>query len=115
MTRVTAVILLAMASLPASGGAGQAADLARFEAPGPAPGPGRWHYGAGGRIAGTVAARGRPQYNYYGEYGYPAPFGYGYAYAPVPSHGFDYGYSGPRYVWSAPDSYYGPAFGYYEW
>ncbi|KAA0123059.1 hypothetical protein CIW48_14880 [Methylobacterium sp. P1-11] len=115
MIRILALVLLGMASLSAGVDAGQAADLGRFEAPGPSPTAGRWHNGRGGRIAVTVAARGRPQYSYYGEYGYPAPFGYGYAYAPVPSHGFDYGYSGPRYAWTAPDRYYGPAFGYYEW
>ena len=43
------------------------------------------------------------------------PYGYGYAYAPVVRPGFEYGYSGPRYAWSAPDWYYGPAFGYSEW
>ncbi|WP_457104795.1 hypothetical protein [Methylobacterium sp. P5_C11] len=87
MNRTIAVILLGMASLSVSSAVGLAADPARFEAFGPAPGP--WHDAPGGRIAGTVAARGRPQYSYYGEYGYPAPFGYGYAYAPVPSRGFD--------------------------
>jgi hypothetical protein len=66
-------------------------------------------------IAGARVWRGRPQYSYYGEYGYPAPFGYGIAYAPVPSRGFEYGYYGPRYLWTAPARYYGPAFGYAEW
>ncbi|MCX4197653.1 hypothetical protein [Methylobacterium radiotolerans] len=115
MTRIIAAILTGLASVPASSGTGQAADLAPFQGSGPAPTPGRWHTGAGGRVAGTVAARGRPEYSYYGEYGYPAPFGYGYAYAPVPSRGFEYGYNGPRYVWTAPDSYSGPAFGYHVW
>ncbi|QGY02647.1 hypothetical protein MMSR116_12745 [Methylobacterium mesophilicum SR1.6/6] len=58
---------------------------------------------------------GRPRYSYYGEYQYPVPFGYGYAYAPVVRPGFEYGYNGPRYIWSAPDWYYGPAFGYSVW
>ncbi|MHB2209993.1 hypothetical protein [Methylobacterium sp. CM6257] len=110
MTRFTAAILAGLASLPLVSGACRAADPAAVGAA-----PGRWHYAPGGRIAGTVAPRGRPEYSYYGEYGYPAPFGYGYAYAPARSHGFDYGYYGPRYAWSAPDWYYGPAFGYYEW
>ncbi|SFD77406.1 hypothetical protein [Methylobacterium sp. 13MFTsu3.1M2] len=113
MIRIIAVILAGMASVPVASSTARAADLARLEGAGPA--PGRWHHRAGGRIAGTVAARGRPQYSYYGEYGYPAPFGYGYAYAPVPSRGFEYGYNGPRYVWTAPDSYAGPAFGYHVW
>ncbi|MGH1588425.1 hypothetical protein ACRBEV_08745 [Methylobacterium phyllosphaerae] len=113
MTRTIAVILLGTASFPVSSAVSLAADPPRFEAPGPA--PGRWQHAPGGRIAGTVAARGRPQYSYYGEYGYPAPFGYGYAYAPVPSRGFEYGYYGPRYAWSDPDGYYGPAFGYPTW
>jgi hypothetical protein len=103
MIRSAVVILTGLAALPASVADCRAADPARFEVPGPAREPGRWHHGRGGRIAGTVAARGRPQYSYYGEYGYPAPFGYGYAYAPVPSHGFDYGYYGPHAAWLAPD------------
>jgi hypothetical protein len=109
MIRSTAIVLAAAASLSIGAGACLAADPARGD------GAGRWQYGPGGRIAGTAAARGRPQYSYYGEYGYPAPFGYGVGYAPVRSHGFDYGYYGPRYVWTAPATYYGPAFGYYEW
>jgi hypothetical protein len=109
MIRVTTIFLAAMAAVTIAAGPCWAADPAPFN------GGGRWHSGLEGRIAGTVTARGRPQYSYYGEYGYPAPFGYGVAYAPVPSHGFDTGYYGPRYVWSAPANYYGPAFGYYEW
>lgn len=109
MIRTKTIILAGMASLTIAAGTCQAADPAQSNV------PGRLHYGVEGRIAGTVAARGRPQYSYYGEYGYPAPFGYGVAYAPVPSHGFDTGYYGPRYVWTAPAGYYGPAFGYYEW
>jgi hypothetical protein len=109
MIRATTIFLAAMAAVTIAAGPCRAADPAPFN------GGGRWHSGPEGRIAGTVTARGRPQYSYYGEYGYPAPFGYGVAYAPVPSHGFDTGYYGPRYVWSAPAGYYGPAFGYYEW
>ncbi len=69
MIRSTAIVLAAAASLSIGAGACRAADPARGD------GAGRWQYGSGGRIAGTVAARGWPQYSYYGEYGYPAPFG----------------------------------------
>jgi hypothetical protein len=87
------------------------ASLAADPGPGYARGPvnqGRAAFGAG-------VARAQPRWSYYGEYQYPVPFGYGYAYAPVVRPGFEYGYIGPRYAWSAPDWYYGPAFGYAEW
>ena len=63
----------------------------------------------GRRLAGPPPGPTRPPfYSYYGEYQYPVPFGYGYAYAPTRSHGFEYGYYGPRYAWSDPDWHDGP-------
>jgi hypothetical protein len=114
MTRFTAALLAAVTILSAPAGACLGADLA----PGPYPGPAR--FDRSGPAGAPVPPRGgdgraRVEYSYYGEYGYPAPFGYGFAYAPVRSRGFEYGYYGPRYVWSAPDWYYGPAFGHHAW
>ena len=102
MTRTAILVVAATSSLIVSAGPGLAADPPRF---GPA---------AHGQF-GERVAQARPRWSYYGEYQYPTPFGYGYAYAPVVRPGFEYGYNGPRYAWSAPDWYYGPAFGYSEW
>ena len=102
MARIAVLVAAATSSLLASVGTGSAADPAQ---------PGA---SAHGQLRGRVA-QARPRWSYYGEYQYPMPFGYGFAYAPVPRPGFEYGYNGPRYAWSAPDWYYGPAFGYSEW
>ncbi len=98
-------VLAAVAALAPD--AGRAAD------PGPYGDQARGQRDPGRRAVGVVQAQ--PRWSYYGEYQYPMPFGYGYAYAPVVRPGFEYGYNGPRYAWSAPDWYYGPAFGYAEW
>ncbi|MEL6062784.1 MULTISPECIES: hypothetical protein [unclassified Methylobacterium] len=102
MFRSTAAFLAGAAVLTASAGASLAADPTQFRAQ---PELGR-------RVPGPTRP---PLYSYYGEYQYPVPFGYGYSYAPTRSHGFEYGYYGPRYSWSDPDWYYGPAFSYPEW
>ncbi|MCJ2134572.1 hypothetical protein MKK69_10975 [Methylobacterium sp. J-026] len=108
MIRFTAAILAGVAFLPLSAGTGLAADP-------PLDGYGRAPVGQSRRPVGGDVTRVPPRYSYYGEYQYPVPFGYGYAYAPVRPRGFDYGYNGPRYSWSDPAGYYGPAFGSYEW
>lgn len=102
MIRFTAAVLAGAAVLAASAGASLAADPAQFR---PQPDLGR-------RVPGPTRP---PFYSYYGEYQYPVPFGYGYSYAPTRSHGFEYGYYGPRYSWADPDWYYGPAFSNPEW
>jgi hypothetical protein len=106
MIRYAATLLAGMASLSVSAGPGLAADPPLYRA-----GP-----DMGRRLSGPPPGPTRPPfYSYYGEYQYPVPFGYGYAYAPRRSHGFEYGYNGPRYAWSDPDWYDGPAFGHPEW
>ena len=102
MLRSTTAVLVGAAILAASASPGFAADPAQRRA----------QSALGQRVPGPT----RPSfYSYYGEYQYPVPFGYGYSYAPTRSHGFEYGYYGPRYAWSDPDWYYGPAFSYPEW
>jgi len=106
MFRYAAALLVGMASLSISAGPGFAADPPLYRGQ---PNPGR-------RVAGPPPGPTRPPfYSYYGEYQYPVPFGYGYAYAPTRSHGLEYGYYGPRYAWSDPDWYDGPAFSHPEW
>ncbi len=108
MIRFTTVVLAGVASLPLRADAGFAADA-------PRDGYGRSQMGQSRRMVGGELTRLPPRYSYYGECQYPVPFGYGYAYAPVRPRGFDYGYYGPRYSWSDPAGYDGPAFGSYEW
>ena len=107
MNRFTAALALSLISTVAAVTACSAADLGPYRAPS--------GVRAGGSAAIVGEVRGRPQYSYYGEYGFPAPFGYGYAYAPTPGRNMEYGYYGPRYVVFAPETYRGPIFGYHEW
>lgn len=102
MFRLTAAFLAGAALLGASASTGLAADPPQY----------RSRADLGRRVPGPTRP---PLYSYYGEYQYPVPFGYGYAYAPTRSHGFEYGYYGPRYAWSDPDWYDGPAFSHPEW
>lgn len=95
MTRFAA-ILAGVALLPLQARLGLAADPPRFAPQTPRSAE------AGLSVSRQTAAP-MPRYSYFGEYQYPVPFGYGYGYAPVRSRGFEYGYYGPRYVWSGPD------------
>ncbi|GJE11818.1 MULTISPECIES: hypothetical protein [Methylobacterium] len=90
MTRIAILVVTGLSSLALTAGASMAADPARS---GPS---------VQGQFHGSVT-QARPRWSYYGEYQYPMPFGYGYAYAAIERPGFEYGYNGPRYVWSAPD------------
>ncbi|AYO85503.1 MULTISPECIES: hypothetical protein [Methylobacterium] len=107
MIRFTAALAAGLVSAVTAGGVCSAADLGPYRAPQAAP-VGRSAVVAGARVV-------RPEYSYYGEYGYPVPFGYGYAYAPTPGRNMEYGYYGPTYYVFAPDTYRGPIFGYHEW
>jgi len=111
MIRFTAALMAGIASAVTACGVCRAADLGPYHAPRAAP-VGRPSLGAG--IAAEARAV-RPEYSYYGEYGYPVPFGYGYAYAPTPGRDMEYGYYGPTYYVFAPDTYRGPLLGYHEW
>lgn len=115
MTRFGTAFLAGVASLSMTAGLGFAADPPQYRALSARPAEARGHAGPSRQLAGAEIVHTRPRYIYYGAYQYPEPFGYGYGYAPVRSRGFDYGYNGPRYVWSSPDWYSGPAFGYAEW
>ncbi|MCJ2058250.1 hypothetical protein MKL09_17035 [Methylobacterium sp. J-048] len=107
MTRFTAALVAGIVSAATAGGACSAADLGPYRAPVSRP-------SVGPRIAAEARVV-RPEYSYYGEYGYPLPFGYGYAYAPTPGRNMEYGYYGPTYYVFAPDTYRGPLLGYHEW
>jgi len=111
MTRFTAALVAGIASVVTAGGVCSAADLGPYRAP-PAIPAGRPAVGSGIAAEARVV---RPEYSYYGEYGYPAPYGYGYAYAPTPGRNMEYGYYGPTYYVFAPDTYRGPLLGYHEW
>lgn len=110
MTRHTVALAAGVLSAVAAGGVCFAADLGPHRARRAVP-VARPLVGAGF----VAEARVRPEYSYYGEYGYPAPFGYGYGYAPTPGRNMEYGYYGPTYYVFAPDTYRGPVFGYHEW
>jgi hypothetical protein len=107
MTRSTAALVAGLVSALIAGGVCSAADLGPYRAPRAAP--------VGHAVLAAEARGVRPEYSYYGAYGYPVPFGYGYAYAPSPGRNMDYGYYGPTYYVHAPDGYRGPIFGYHEW
>ncbi|MHC2108791.1 hypothetical protein [Methylobacterium sp. CM6246] len=110
MTRHTVALAASVLSAVTAGGVCCAADLGPYRAQRAVP-VARPH--VGGRFVAAVPVR--PEYSYYGEYGYPAPFGYGYGYAPTPGRSMEYGYYGPTYYVFAPDTYRGPVFGYHEW